>query len=83
MFYRLAQHRDAKLRHRPGRTHAFPPAFTMLAEWHPELETLAVELDFPIKSSAEIEKCFRGIIRELGRDCGRMREKSPQSFESA
>lgn len=48
-------------------THAFPPAFIMPAEWHPELETLAVELDFPIKTSAEIEKRFREIIRELGR----------------
>jgi hypothetical protein len=48
-------------------THAFPPAFIMPAEWHPELETLAVELDFPIKTSAEIERRFREIIRELGR----------------
>jgi hypothetical protein len=47
--------------------HAFPPAFIMPPEWHPELETLAVELDFPIKTSAEIEKRFREIIRELGR----------------
>jgi hypothetical protein len=39
----------------------------MPAEWHPELETLAAELDFPIKTSAEIEKRFREIIRELGR----------------
>ena len=39
----------------------------MPPEWHPELETLAVELDFPIKTSAEIEKRFREIIRELGR----------------
>jgi hypothetical protein len=48
-------------------THAFPPAFIMPGEWHSELETLAGELDFPIKSSAEIEKRFREIIRELGR----------------
>ncbi len=48
-------------------THAFPPASVMPAEWYPELETLAVELDFPIKSSIEIEKRFREIIRELGR----------------
>jgi hypothetical protein len=48
-------------------THAFPPALVMPAEWYPELETLAVELDFPIKTSIEIEKRFREIIRELGR----------------
>ena len=48
-------------------THAFPPAFIMPGDWHSELETLAGELDFPIKSSAEIEKRFREIIRELGR----------------
>jgi hypothetical protein len=48
-------------------THAFPPAFIMPAEWHSELETLAIELDFPIKTPAEIEKRFREIIRELGR----------------
>jgi hypothetical protein len=41
-------------------THAFPPTFIMLAAWHPELETLAVELDFPIKTSAEIERRLRG-----------------------
>ena len=48
-------------------THAFPPAFIMPAEWYPELETLAVELDFPIKTSADIENRFREIIRKLGR----------------
>jgi hypothetical protein len=48
-------------------THAFPPAFIMPAEWRSELETMAVELDFPIKASAEIEKRFREIIQELGR----------------
>jgi len=47
-------------------THAFPPVFIMPAgipSWRP----LRVELDFPIKTSAEIEKRFREIIRELGR----------------
>jgi hypothetical protein len=39
----------------------------MPAEWHPELETLRSELDFPIKTSAEIEKRFREIVRGLGR----------------
>jgi hypothetical protein len=39
----------------------------MPGEWHSELETLAGELDFPIKSSAGIEKRFREIIREVGR----------------
>jgi len=34
-------------------THAFPPAFIMPTEWHPELETLAVELDFPIKTAGD------------------------------
>jgi hypothetical protein len=37
---------------------------------------LAVELDFPIKTSAEIEKRFREIIREFGSDCTGMREKA-------
>jgi hypothetical protein len=37
---------------------------------------LRVELDFPIKTSAEIEKRFREIIRELGRIATGMREKA-------
>ena len=47
-------------------THAFPPEVIMPATWRPELETLAVELNFPIKTAAEIERRFREIIRELG-----------------
>jgi hypothetical protein len=46
-------------------THAFPPAFTMPAEWHSELEAMAAELNFPIKSSDEIGTRFREIIKTL------------------
>jgi len=48
-------------------THAFPPMFVMPGEWRSELETMAAELEFPIKASATIEQRFREIIQELGR----------------
>ena len=47
--------------------HAFPPVFVMPAEWRPELETMAVELEFPIKAAAAIEQRFREIIDALDR----------------
>ena len=48
-------------------THAFPPVFVMPGEWRPELETMAVELEFPIKAAATIEQRFREIIEALDR----------------
>jgi hypothetical protein len=48
-------------------THAFPPIFVMPGEWRSELETMAAELEFPIKASGAIEQRFREIIQELGR----------------
>jgi hypothetical protein len=48
-------------------THAFPPVFIMPGEWRPELETLAIELEFPIRAAAAIEQRFREIIDALDR----------------
>jgi hypothetical protein len=48
-------------------THAFPPVFIMPGEWRPELETMAIELEFPIKAAAAIEQRFREIIDALDR----------------
>ncbi|MBI3683757.1 MAG: nucleotidyl transferase AbiEii/AbiGii toxin family protein [Acidobacteria bacterium] len=39
-------------------THVFPPEFVMPQEWRPELEALAADLDFPLKTSAAIERRF-------------------------
>ncbi len=48
-------------------THAFPPVFIMPEEWRPELKTMAIELEFPIKAVAAIEQRFREIIDALDR----------------
>jgi hypothetical protein len=48
-------------------THAFPPTFVMPEEWWPEVESMAIELDFPIKAAAAIQERFREIIETLGR----------------
>ena len=48
-------------------THPFPPVFMMPGEWRPELETMAIELEFPIKAAAAIEQRFREIIDALDR----------------
>ena len=48
-------------------THAFPPVFIMPGEWRPELETMAIELEFPIKPAAAIEQRLREIIDALDR----------------
>ena len=48
-------------------THAFPPTFVMPPEWGPELETLALELDFTLSTAAEIEWRFREVIQLLER----------------
>jgi hypothetical protein len=47
--------------------HAFPPVFVMPEGWRPELETLAIELEFPIKAAAAIEQRFREVIDALDR----------------
>jgi hypothetical protein len=54
-----------RLRFDERATHAFPPAFIMPAEWHPELETLAPEMaghrsGHPSPSST-IEKLFSKV----------------------
>jgi hypothetical protein len=46
-------------------THPFPPAFVMAAEWRYELEAMAADLDFPIKSSDAIGQRFHEIIKAL------------------
>jgi predicted nucleotidyltransferase component of viral defense system len=43
-------------------THAFPPTFNMPAEWGPELEALAVELEFHLTTSGAMEKRFRELV---------------------
>jgi hypothetical protein len=63
-----AETADAALRVFAERaTHAFPPVFVMPAEWRSELESMAVELEFPIRASDGIEQRFLAIIQELGR----------------
>jgi hypothetical protein len=46
-------------------THPFPPVFVMAAEWRYELEAMAADLDFPIKSSVAIGERFHEIIKAL------------------
>lgn len=46
-------------------THAFPPVFTMPAEWRPEVESLAVQLGFPRTSAGEIEERFLAVLQRL------------------
>ena len=46
-------------------THAFLPAFTMPAEWRPEVESLAVQLGFPQTSALEIEGRFLAVLQRL------------------
>jgi hypothetical protein len=46
-------------------THGFPPAFTMPAEWGPELESMARELGFALTTTADIERRFLEVIRTL------------------
>ena len=48
-------------------THPFPPAFAVPPEWRPELESLAVELSFPLSTVGEIEARFREVIQLLER----------------
>jgi len=48
-------------------THTFPPEFVMPEEWRPELEGSAVELGFPLQTSAAIEQRFLEVIQMLDR----------------
>lgn len=48
-------------------THPFPAEFVMPAEWRPELEGLAVELGFPLRTSSAIEQRFLEVIQMLDR----------------
>jgi hypothetical protein len=46
-------------------THSFPPVFAMPDAWRTELEVLASELDFPLRTAAEIERRFLQVILSL------------------
>lgn len=46
-------------------THPFPPLFAMPPEWRPELEAMAHELGFALTASAEIERRFLDVIRNV------------------
>lgn len=46
-------------------THAFPPVFTLAAEWRPEVESLAVQLGFPKTTANEIEQQFLAVLERL------------------
>jgi hypothetical protein len=49
-------------------THAFPPELTIPEEWNVELESLASDLGFHLKTREEIEGRFREVIALLARD---------------
>lgn len=46
-------------------THAFPPDFTMPAEWRPEVASIAVQLGFTNPNATSIEEQFRSVLREI------------------
>lgn len=46
-------------------THQFPPNATIPPEWATELESLARDLDFPIRTASEMQRRFREIVGEL------------------
>ena len=46
-------------------THSFPPVFAMPEEWRPEVEALVGELEFPLRTAAEIEHRFLQFIQTL------------------
>jgi hypothetical protein len=48
-------------------THTFPPEFVMPEEWRAELEGLAEELGFPLRTSSAIEQRFLEVIQLLER----------------
>lgn len=47
-------------------THAFPTAFVMPPEWGPELEAMAMELGFALRTATKIEQRFLDVVRTLG-----------------
>lgn len=46
-------------------THNFPPVFVMPAEWRAEVEAMAADLEFHIRTAEAIEQRFREIIEAL------------------
>ncbi|HEX4169127.1 MAG TPA: nucleotidyl transferase AbiEii/AbiGii toxin family protein [Bryobacteraceae bacterium] len=48
-------------------THGFPPDATIPPEWGPELEALARDLGFPIKTASEMQQRFREFVGMLVR----------------
>jgi hypothetical protein len=49
-------------------THSFPPVFVMPAEWRPEVEAMAADLEFHIRTAEAIEQRFREIIEALNQN---------------
>jgi len=47
------------------RTHVFPPVFTMPPEWRAEVEAIAADLEFHMRTAEAIEQRFREIIKAL------------------
>jgi len=46
-------------------THDFPPDAKFPAEWGPELEALANDLAFPIRTASQIQRRFGEIVAAL------------------
>jgi len=46
-------------------THAFPPDFTMPAEWRPEVESIAGQLGLTNPNATSIEEHFRSDLRKI------------------
>lgn len=46
-------------------THEIPLHFCLPAAWHPELEVLAADLQFPARSTSEIERRFQDLVARL------------------
>src|SRR5258707_512455 len=46
-------------------THDFPPEATFPVEWRPELEALAKDLGFPIRTASQIQARFHEIVATL------------------
>jgi hypothetical protein len=51
-------------------THEFPPSTTIRSEWSPELEALARDLGFPIRTASEMQQRFREFVGMLVRAGG-------------
>lgn len=48
-------------------THAFPPDFTMPAEWRPEVESIAVQLGITNPNATSIEEQFRSVLLKIAK----------------